>query len=88
MTERITLRAKSDGTKISGDRVYNLPTTPGCVFKATVRGVENVRVMVALGAGNSALYVSEREVEGRRWHTPEDIDPATVRIELEGDGNV
>ena len=110
---KITLRAKSDGTEISGvlidedsghwrvvlapksgvnsftkrywDRVYELPTKPGCVFRATVRGVENVRVMVTKeDMYDSETYVSYRLIGSWYWHAPEDIDPATVVIELEG----
>lgn len=111
MSERITLRAKSDGTEISGelveeyspawivrlakgvdanilhrsewDRVHTLPTAPGCVFRATVCGVENVRVMVS-DATDGAPYMAALRTVGY-WHTAENIDPATVRIELEGD---
>ena len=112
MTEKITLRAKSDGTEISGefmgddsyewavslalgtrnlfpkeqwDRVYELPTKPGTVFKATVRGVPNVRVMVTKeDMYDSETYVSYRLIGSWYWHAPEDIDPATAVIELEG----
>ena len=109
MAERITLRAKSDGTEISGkllqtrsgywyvqlaprvpghvfysdewERVSALPTTPGCVFRATVCGVENVRVVLFQGPE----YGSAVSVGGSHWHLPEQIDPATVVIELEGE---
>ena len=104
---RITLRAKSDGTEISGercsehfdhwvmplakntssnkflkdewDRVYELPTAPGAVFKATVRNVENVRVMVR----NEAFLTGDTRVAP--WQEAEHIDASTVVIELEGD---
>jgi len=109
MTNRITLRAKSDGTEIRGeldhqesglwfvrlapevdcnafskdcwDSVYALPTTPGTVFRATVRGAENVRVFVdADGNFRSASLAS-----GRVHHDPIHIDTSTVVIQLEGE---
>lgn len=109
---RVTLRAKSDGTEVSGeleffnglvwvarlasgtapiafynsqwDRVYALPTTPGTVFRATVRGVPNIRVMVDNGA-NPTPYAAPLRPRGHFWHRAEHIDASTVRIELEGD---
>ena len=111
LTERITLRAKSDGTEISGellienptawylslatntfshtfsteqwDRVYTLPTTPGTVFRATVRGVKNVRVMVS--AITRWPYHTPIAARYTHRHYAEDIDASTVVIELEGD---
>ena len=113
MTEKITLRAKSDGTELEveladenaiawvvrlaegvninalykseWERVYALPTKPGAVFRATVRRVENVRVMYAPeGDGDPRPYFSSRPVLGYIRHAPEVIDPSTVVIELEG----
>ena len=113
MSERITLRAKSDGTEISGelhfrgrdhwfvelapgastncfyeefwDRVYDLPTKPGTVFRATVQDVPNVRVMVT-GGDDSYPYLSAERHGGFYWHGAPDIDASTVVIELEGEG--
>ena len=113
MSNKITLRAKSDGTEISGelagefedswdvslaphtsyavfhscewDRVYALPTAPGCVFRATVCGVENVRVMATAVGGGIVIYESAVRVAGDWSHNAADIDPATVVIELEGE---
>lgn len=110
---RITLRAKSDGTEISGelaleeegythirlapntsvyysrkdqwDRVYVPPTTPGTVFRATVRGVENVRVMATEEVPLGGRYSSAVPVAEYRFHSPAHIDASTVVIELEGD---
>lgn len=108
MTERITLRAKSDGTEISGelvgehgagwtirlatgvrandfydtqwDRVYALPSKPGTVFRARVRGVENVRVMV----DHEGDFLTAVVIDGETYHCDKHIDASTVRIELEG----
>ena len=115
MGEKITLRAKSDGTEISGelvaefeggwsiglapevpynmfdmgswDRVYELPTKPGTVFKATVFGVPNTRVMVSTpeAAYDRRVYATAARTRGVYFHEPEDIDASTVVIELEGD---
>lgn len=57
-----------------------IPTEPGTVFEATVRGVPNVRVMVA-GLSDFA-YVSNVGVDGTHAHRVDNIDPATVRILL------
>lgn len=114
MAEKITLRAKSDGTEISGElivdnadswilkfapetrsnaflkseweRVYTIPTAPGTVFRATVRGKGNVRLMVADTEPQDLIYLSPRTViEGWRWHSAESIDASSVVIELEGE---
>ena len=117
MSERITLRAKSDGTEISGeliyesasywcvqlakgvsdvalygddwDRVYGLPTKVGTVFRATVFGEPNTRVMVStpVAADDRKVYVTATRTQGGYFHDPEDIDASTVVTELEGDGD-
>ena len=113
MTEKITLRAKSDGTEFTAvlagesdlcwyvrhapetrdnryhkrewDRVCTRPTAPGAVFRATVRGVENVRVMYAPTRDDDAYpYFTPSFVFDCAWHGGEHIDPSTVVPELEG----
>ena len=75
-------------------RVHELPTKVGTVFRATVRGVENVRLMVADDAEfHDAPFISGgRVISGGRakgyiWHKGSDIEASTVVIELEGDGD-
>ena len=118
MSERVTLRAKSDGTELPAELVgqddvrfiarlatnvpanffsrgdweiiHPIPTAPGAVFRATVRGVPDMRVMVSLMTSPSGdmpptaiPYVSATRAGGLLRHGADDIDPATVVIELE-----
>lgn len=80
--------AATDFHKDDWSRVYELPTKLGTVFRATVCGVENVRVMVADDiAHDSAPYVSAARIEESYWHGADDIDASTVVIEIEGESN-
>ncbi len=66
-------------------RVHELPTKVGTVFRATVCGVENVRVMVASDtAHDPAPYVSAARIEESYWHSTDNINASTVVIEMEG----
>jgi len=56
----------------------DLPTEPGTVFYATVRGVENVQ-LVLLSVNTRFPYRSVTPVESH-WHASEQIDPESVQI--------
>lgn len=71
--------------KYEWDRVYTLPTKPGTVFRATVRGVPNVRVMVVAGSREGFDYISALLAGLDQWHADIDIDSSTVVPELEAD---
>jgi len=58
--------------------VNPLPTEPGVVFYATVRGVENVQVMVA--PLKLAPYTTPHKVHEEWLHHEAHIDPESVRI--------
>ena len=63
--------------------VQDLPTKPGTVGRATVRGVPNVRIMLLAGVDE---WISAVPVSG--WvshHHEDDIDASTFVLELEGD---
>lgn len=53
-----------------------LPTEPGSIIRATVRGVSDVMLVSRIGGG----FVSHSPVEGTFWHSPKDIDLSTVRV--------
>ena len=70
-------------TAITRD-VPDLPTKPGTVGRATVRGVQDVRIMLLAGVDE---WISAVPVSG--WvshHHEDDIDASTFVLELEGDG--
>lgn len=61
--------------------VLDLPTEPGVLFRATVRGVPSVLVMYsAVTAGDSTPYVTSPAVGRSQFHTAEHIDPETVEL--------
>ena len=70
-------------TAITRD-VPDLPTKPGTVGRATVRGVPNVRIMRTNIQGG---WVSGLRVNEQQFHGEQHIDHSTLVLELEGDGN-
>ena len=68
-------------TAITRD-VPDLPTKPGTVGRATVRGVPNVRIMLTDGVYEWASGVA---VKGWVLHYEQHIDASTFVLELEGD---
>lgn len=59
--------------------IPDLPTEPGVVFFATVRGVENVQLMVTTAPGGEP-YLSTQRVGGWWWHAPEVVDAESARV--------
>jgi hypothetical protein len=55
--------------------VPDLPTEPGSVIRATVRGVPDSEVFQRLG-----IWFSPEPIAGNYWHRPEVIDLSTVRV--------
>lgn len=74
---------EKDGWRIAPP---TLPTEPGTVFRATVDGEPNVRVVtVNKDSAFPFLRISGRYF--RAWASREDIDASTIVIELEGVGD-
>lgn len=66
------------------ERVYDLPTVPGTVIRATIRGVPNMpafRVEAESDVGTN-WWCSLQAIEGRYWHRDEHIDASTVVVEF------
>ena len=64
--------------------VPDLPTKPGTVGRATVRGVPNVRIVLHK---NGAWFSPSLDVDDYRGHYEHYIDASTFVLELEGDGD-
>ena len=68
-------------TSITRD-VPDLPTKPGTVGHATVRGVPNVRI---IRTDIQDAWVSGRHVDDQQFHGEKHIDAESFVLELEGD---
>jgi hypothetical protein len=56
--------------------VPDLPTESGSVIRATVDGAPDTVAFL----GRFDEWFSSNPINGRHWHTPEDIDLSTVRV--------
>lgn len=69
--------------RVEWERIYELPTTPGTVFRATVRGVGDTRLITYRRFGEG-MYRGVARSGGYYTVLREHIDASTVKIELEG----